>query len=85
MSFKSIIPTKWMDNVMNYMFYIRYQTYRYILTILTAALAYAISCHFGWRAPIIVSEGHIGAFISGSLTFIFFGAYLTAKQNQSNK
>ena len=44
--------------------------------IVTSCVTYGICYYFGYREPIILTDGYIAAFISGSLTYIFLGAYV---------
>ena len=40
---------------------------------LSFAITYSIAYYFELREPIILTSGHISAFISGTLTFVFVG------------
>jgi hypothetical protein len=56
---------------MNYIPYIKQQALLYICFILSFAITYNIECYFELRKPIILTSGHISAFISGTLIFVF--------------
>lgn len=70
---------------MNYMFYLNYQLRLYGLMVLSFITFYGISFYYGWRAPIMLTPEHALTWVSGSLSFIFIGAYIMAKQNPLNK
>ena len=69
----------------NYNFYFKYQLKQYRVFILSAAVFYGITIFFGIGKPIVLTMENIAAFVSGSLSFIFLGAYIIARQNPFNK
>ena len=66
---------------MDYLFYLKCQIKMYLLFIVTSCITYGICYYFGYREPIVLTDGHIAAFISASLTYIFIGAYINNRQN----
>jgi len=69
----------------NYKFYFKYQLKQYRVFILSAAVFYGITIFFGIGKPIVLTMENMTAFVSGSLSFIFLGAYIIARQNPFNK
>jgi len=56
---------------MNYLYCVKQQIRVYIAGILSASITYGVMRYFGWDKPIILTSGHIGAFIGGTLSHIF--------------
>ena len=59
------------QNKMNYIFYLKQQVRIYIAGVLSFSITYGVMRYFGWDNPIILTSGHIGAFIGGTLSHIF--------------
>lgn len=59
---------------MNYNYCVKQQIRVYIAGILSALITYSVMRYFGWNNPIILTSGHIGAFIGGTLAHIFFAS-----------
>jgi hypothetical protein len=55
------------------------------MVVLSCVTTYGISSYFGFRQPFELTPGHTVAWVSMSLSFIFIGAYIMAKQNPFNK
>ena len=70
---------------MKYFFYLEHQLKLYGLFIVTASSTYGIMYYFGWRKTIPLDENHIIGFISYSLTYIFFGAYINRRMKILDK
>ncbi len=66
---------------MDHLFYLKYQIKMYLLFIITSCVTYGVFYYFGYRKPIVLTDGHIAAFISASLIYIFIGAYINNRQN----
>ena len=61
---------------MNYIDGIKIQTISYFLGV---CLGFFIAWCFGCNKPIILNAANIASFISGTLTYIFVGAYWLGK------
>ena len=70
---------------MNYRFYLERQLKLYGITVLVTMITYSIGCYMGWREQLMLTQTIIGIWLSGSLTFIFLGAYVAALMNPLNK
>jgi len=56
---------------MNYRYCVKQQIRLYIVSILSGSISYGVVRYFGGGSPIIITSGHIGAFIGGTLSYIF--------------
>lgn len=56
---------------MNYIDCVKQQIRVYISGVLSALITYGVMRYFEWDNPIILTSGHIGAFIGGTLSYIF--------------
>ena len=62
-------------NMKNYLFFLNQQLQLYGLAILTTSSVYGFVFYFQGGDPLPVDPDHIIGFVSGSLTYVFVGAY----------
>ena len=56
---------------MNYIDYVKLQIIIYIPSISAGSIAYGIGIYFECGKPILLTSGHVGAFVGGTLSHIF--------------
>lgn len=69
----------------NYLFYLQHQLQLYGLGILTASSLYGIVYYFQVVDTLPVDSDHVIKFVSYSLTYVFFGAYLSQRCDSQKK
>jgi hypothetical protein len=70
---------------MHYLYYLKHQALLFIASAISGAISYKVSCHFGWRQPIITTPEVFYGSMVGIVIAMFFSAYLMARYNVYKK